>query len=293
MVDKYNPEYVKKTNTKGISSLRYPLDISSEKESHWIQFSIYSRGTLETPNKGRSTEDLEFDINKPQIDYTVQKNTLATNGYYNKSGNLIGSITLYIPNELSTSYSFDYSDNDLGGIGNLAYLLAIGDKYGAKEVATHELLIGGVDKAAGTGGRFEKSIGQVINPYMEVFFKSPTFRTHSFEFKFNPTNEKETNQVQNIIYMFKYCAHPGLLNNHSRALFKYPEEFEINFFSNNEKNKYLFRIGRSYLTSIDVNYNAAGFTSFFKNTNAPTNISLKMIFKETTILTKEDIREGF
>jgi hypothetical protein len=52
--------------------------------------------------------------------------------------------------------------------------------------------------------------------------------------------------------MFKYCAHPGLLNNHSRALFKYPEEFEL-IFSNNEKNKYLFRIGRSYLTSIDVN----------------------------------------
>ena len=56
----------------------------------------------------------------------------------------------------------------------------------------------------GLGAAIDKGRGFSQNPNAEMVFKSVPFRSFAFPYEFAPKNEKEKDEVQRIIEMFKF-----------------------------------------------------------------------------------------
>jgi hypothetical protein len=79
----------------------------------------------------------------------------------------------------------------------------------------------------------------------------------------------------------------------SRAFFQYPDVFMIQF--NNHRQ--LFTIGESVLSSFDVNYHPMNYPAYVRsldtpNVASPAEIVISLTFKETDIMTKEQVKEN-
>ena len=172
--------------------------------------------------------------------------------------------------------------------------------------------------------------GAVMNPHKAVVYQGPGgFRTFSFTYKFSPASLEEAKAAADIVYFFKYHMHPSMDANEpavgqgarqsgrQAAMFKsinlkYPDEFllEIKPRSKSQKDKRLkpsdntqknplFRIDRCFLETCVVDYSTDGVPAFFqKDPNDggqayPVTTTLSLAFKETKILTREDIVEGY
>ena len=172
--------------------------------------------------------------------------------------------------------------------------------------------------------------GAVLNPHKALVYQGPGgFRTFSFTYKFSPASLEEAKAAANIVYFFKYHMHPSMDANEpavgqgarqsgrQAAMFKsinlkYPDEFllEIKPRSKSQKDKRLkpsdntqknplFRIDRCFLETCVVDYSTDGVPAFFQkdpndgDRSYPVTTTLTLAFKETKILTREDIVEGY
>jgi hypothetical protein len=163
------------------------------------------------------------------------------------------------------------------------------------------------------------------NPQKVVQFNGVDFRTHQFSFKLTPKNFKEAVAIQQIILAFKRHmlpkyglgrledlirgANPGgeqpptpaggsdtlsQIASTSRAFFEYPDVFQITF--NNEKS--LFTIGESVLTDFSIDYHPQNYPAYVRSLSSPNlahpaSITIALSFKETDIVTKEQVDEYF
>ena len=66
--------------------------------------------------------------------------------------------------------------------------------------------------------------------------------------------------------------------------FTYPEEFTLSFAPGIAS--YLYSIGRSVLTTMNITYNGENIPIFFEQTQAPVSITMSLTFQETQVLTK-------
>ena len=169
-----------------------------------------------------------------------------------------------------------------------------------------------------------------MNPHKALVYQGPGgFRTFSFTYKFSPASLKEAKAAADIVYFFKYHMHPSMDANVSTvgqgarqsgrqaAMFKsinlkYPDEFllEIRPRSKPQKDKLgepkqdmqtnpLFRIDRCFLETCVVDYSTDGVPAFFQKDSEdgdqayPVTTTLSLAFKETKVLTREDIVEGY
>ena len=153
--------------------------------------------------------------------------------------------------------------------------------------------------AEGTVALGEKAFGVASNPYMEVLFDAMSLRTFTYNFKFAPKNERETAEVQKIIQVFRFHMVPELRGGQSRFL-GLPSQFDIHYMyqpmgnaqsSNSMINPYYNKIATCVLTNCTVNYTPDGVKSF--RDGSPTQITMELQFKETELLTKDRINEGF
>jgi hypothetical protein len=142
-----------------------------------------------------------------------------------------------------------------------------------------------------------KAFGVAINPHEEQFFEKPDFRSFSYDFEFWPRNEKEANEVEKIIFLFKYHMHPSVDTKTSGGrLFKVPSEFEIDYCHLGDNNTHLNRISRCVLKDMSVSYGPEEQFSTFTPDNRgamPVTHKLSLTFQETTFITKEHIYEGY
>ena len=88
---------------------------------------------------------------------------------------------------------------------------------------------------------------------------------------------------------------PELQGTNSRYL-TLPSEFDIPYMykandGNSYENDYYKRIGTCVLENVSTNYTPNGVKSFADG--APTAIKMDLTFRETEVLTKEKINEGF
>jgi len=164
-----------------------------------------------------------------------------------------------------------------------------------------------LDLLGGYGGAITGQLGVARNPHKVVLFEGVGFRKHQFTYTFVPQSRAETNKIRTIISLFKYFGSPSLNASGTLKLsqltggkidditisggkhfFKYPEYFEMDF----HHPKYLFQIGPSVLENIEVKY--GGEQQYYarditgKNPS-PTQITMSLTFKETEIITKENI----
>jgi len=226
------------------------------------------------------------------------------------------SIALYLPANVVDTTSAVYEDTPTGILGVAATdLISTGkafqnDDFEATGAGAAKLLkeamgqilrnLGGgfVESLTGAEGAIplaNKIFGQADNPFVEVFFNSMNVRSFSYNFNFAPRNEAETNEIQQIIQLFRFHMAPELQATNSRYL-TLPSEFDIHYMykANNGQsyeNDYYGRIGTCVLENVTTNYTPNGVKSFASG--APTQVTMSLTFRETELLTKEKINKGF
>jgi hypothetical protein len=218
------------------------------------------------------------------------------------------AIALYVNKNPSASYAAGWADEDLGIIGGIGeqlkgigsaglaggvekILAGIGGAAGAFALQNAPKDLGGLGNA---GGAFSASAGIAVNPFKAQLFKSMGFREFTYDYIFLPKNIQEYKEVKNIIRTFKKYMHPSL--GIEKFLMSYPAEFTIAFYYKENVSEELFRISNCALINMSVEYGGSDFATFRDRegiNGAPSEIALKLTFKELELLTQNRIDSGF
>jgi hypothetical protein len=203
------------------------------------------------------------------------------------------AIQLPMPNNLITGYSAQWgeADTNIFDLAMRAPSMAAGavSKAMLGDVAAAQALA--VQGALGGGGASVAS-GLAANPKKEVVFDNMGFRTFTLEYKFYPRDEQEASKIYYILYQLKYHMHPEYFSE-GRFTYVYPSEFDITFYnSDGNELTWVNKIATSVLTDLRVNYTPEGTWAAHEGGN-PNAIQVQMTFKELSILTKENIDQGF
>lgn len=216
---------------------------------------------------------------------------------------LKAAIQLPMPNNISSNYLLNWDmDNTLlfdlimrtpalmgQGINALTDKSAQSISSLAADVGAATVL--GTLNLAHAGG-ISAATGLAANPKKESVFQGVNFRTFSLEYRMFPKSLAEAEKIRNIIYLFKYHAHPEYLGP-NRFTFIYPSEFDITFYQGTGiENQFVTRIGTCILRDVVVNYTADGLWATHEE-GVPNAINLNLTFQELGIITKEAIEQGF
>ena len=82
----------------------------------------------------------------------------------------------------------------------------------------------------------------------------------------------------------------------TKGFFNVPSEFQITYMYRENINTYIPRISRCVLANMNIDYAPEGVFTTFKADNqgaAPVLATMNLTFKETEVMTKERIAEGF
>ena len=226
------------------------------------------------------------------------------------------SVAIYLPPNVQDSLGATYNDTETGMLGFAAAAgLDFSNAVGAKDYeAAANALVGGaagvltegakkagaalaetLAGAEGAAGMVNRVFGQADNPYVEVLFQAMEVRTFTYNFTFAPKNEQEAFEVQKIIQLFRFHMAPELRGGQSRFL-GLPSQFDIHYMFLSKdgvasENNYYNRVATCVLQNCAVNYTPNGVKSF--EDGGPTTTTMTLTFKETEMLTKERINEGF
>jgi hypothetical protein len=217
----------------------------------------------------------------------VQDNTSAL--YEDLPTGLVGKV---LGDAAGLIKSYNQSDYEAVGQKGAAALKAFAIEAGRRLLATAaEGLLG----AEGSVQGVNKLFGQADNPFVEVLFTSMNIRKFTYNFNFAPRNEDETQEIQQIIQLFRYHMAPELQKVNGRYL-TLPSTFDIHYMykANNGQsyeNDFYTRLSTCVLQDCSVNYTPNGVKSF--GDGAPTQITMSLTFSETEALTKEKIQQGY
>ena len=239
-------------------------------------------------------------------------NSVLTGGLQTHS-TVTGGVALYMPPGIKASYSAETGHSELGLAGMMAgtvsramsatntegmvseFLKGIG---GGMLTAARKMAIG-VGEAAGLGdigGAITKVTATAENNFSEAVFERINPRQFSYTFQLMARNKQEALTIQKIIKFFKFHMHPELDEATGGRYFRVPSEFEIHYAYNDQKNNYLYELSRCVCNSVEVDYGGDNFQTFRQFDSqgaAPVNISMSLTFTETTVLTKQEIAEGY
>ena len=232
---------------------------------------------------------------------------------FNKTSRIQESIALYLPPNVEDNTTAGYNDFRTGIAGFIAASGVNMSQIGDAESLARSLVASSgqlLDKAAkkavselsevalgaeGTEELINKAFGQADNPYMEVLFDAMALRTFTYNFTFAPRNEQEAIEVKKIIQLFRFHMAPELQGGQSRFL-TLPSQFDIHYMFLSKdgvasENNYYNKIATCVLQNCAVNYTPNGVKSF--EDGGPTTTTMTLTFKETELLTKGKINEGF
>ena len=218
------------------------------------------------------------------------------------------TISLYVPQSVVAAYTANWDEVDLGpfagqlgsNTGSISDLslsdsVELGGRGAIAAAANVPAAVGVGD--LNLGNLFEATSKKVGNPYKEQLFKSMGFRQFSFSYVFSPKNEKEFNDVEQIISLFKENMHPDV--SEGGMFLIYPSEFSIEFHhvtpgsSGSQINTHLPRISSCALKNQKVTYGPDGMLNTFRNSHGrPTEITMELQFVELETLTAKRIRDG-
>ena len=260
-------------------------------------------------NNNPSTEDKVIGVSEKDGSDIVQK---GVSPLFNNTRRITDSVAMYLPSDIKETTAAAYTDAALGILGfaaaqgiNLAGKDAEGiarslvastgqilDKAAKKAVSELAEVVTG---AEGTEQLINKAQGQADNPYMEVLFDAMQLRTFTYNFTMAPRNEEEAIEIQKIIQLFRFHMAPELRGGQSRFL-GLPSQFDIHYMYLSKEgiaseNNYYNRVVTCVLQNCEVNYTPTGVKSF--EDGGPTQTTMSLTFKETELLTKDRIAEGF
>lgn len=209
-----------------------------------------------------------------------------------QSKRLVTAIALHVPNNLNIRYSTDWKEEDMMLMEGAAVFAQSLGKLAMS--ASGSVASAALSAPGGVGNFASVASGLTANPRKEQLFKGVNFREFEMIYEFFPRNSNESANILNIIKQFKLHMHPEFREGNS-FIYIYPSEFDIVYYHDDglqsSENKSVHKHTSCVLVDLQVNYTPNGaFNTFADGT--PTQIDIKMAFKELAILTKQDIDEG-
>lgn len=232
-----------------------------------------------------------------------------------------GAITLPIPANLVETYDLRVQTSDLGLVGgmvahNLAGITgsdsiaragteAAENVFGSILETNSEKLksqaatasdiarffIRGGLSTFGGNTPISAGLGTVINPHMAVTFEGMNMKHHSFNWKFAPRNETESNKLKMIQKEIKrsilpsYVQTEGIEGFLSKSLFNYPKVVDVFFVGLDQEYFYYFK--RCMVRTMTSNYSPGSGHAFLKG-GRPSIVDMTLELMETQIHTAED-----
>lgn len=222
--------------------------------------------------------------------------------------------TLYLPAALQFQDNVEYTNIDLGIVGQAA-AKALADPTGTGRsvlgAATSNALpdfqslqdafnIGlrseGAQVAAlrlsnklspEVQGAIETTTGIALNPNRRSTLRGIGVRQFRFTFKMIPESPDEAQEVKKIVQFFREEMYPDTSDDALSAALRFPSKFKIKLLYDNKK--VATRILPSFLAAVDVVYNSTGMAFHKDGEFQETDISLSFI--EERALTKRDVLE--
>tara|TARA_E500000331_G_scaffold41730_1_gene34393 strand:- start:2379 stop:3452 length:1074 start_codon:yes stop_codon:yes gene_type:complete len=298
--------------------IAYPEDLGSNDQGHYIIFNIN-----ETENA-----QVAFSQHGGVVKYDGSLRGLEPGGVRGSNGKplestvsvpkkgtkrLKSSIAMYMPATLSVGQISKYGETEMGalttGVSQVAAGVAQGDGLGKtvnnikNQVVTQggDFLEGSVKTAASTisqGAKeaMELSSGVVMNNRLETTFQGIDKRSFQYSFKMMPKSEKEADNVDQIVRMFRFYMSPsfegGLQSRHMIV----PATFDITYMMHNGKvNEYLNRVSTCVLQSANVTYGGERVQFFRPNEKGapPVETNIELQFQEIDLITRERLALGF
>ena len=216
----------------------------------------------------------------------------------NRLYHLASTITLYSPGDLRADYTmqYDITEDTLSDLAQQDQSDAL-----MKGIKSPGDAMKGITKIAEIIASKTKTVSilsrTAVNPKKDIMFSHVNNRQFQFNYTFAPRSAAEAKEVADIIYMFKFFAHPEILPGYGNFLYLYPAEFDIEYGIINEDgsesvNDKLNRISSCVIDAIGVNYAPNGsFQSLAAGEPIITTLSLS--FKEIEVLHQGRIQRGY
>ena len=233
----------------------------------------------------------------------------------NATHRLDTAIAMYMPQALNVTYGARYVDTEIsplgamvggaaGGImdGSITNVTEFVETVGKKipdEIKRRLGLAGlaAADLIGATGAReaFEIDTGEVITQRMELAFKNINRRAFTYNFKMIPKNEKEAEEIQKIIYAFKFNMLPEMTGGRTGITMNFPNTFDIEYKFLQKENDYLHKVSTCVLETMSVTYGGDRFKTFAPTSKgAPVvETTINLAFKELELITRERVEEGY
>lgn len=298
------------------STIQYPENLGGDdSRKHVVQFfinEVEQSSYAEDRNVSKYDENTTKSVDTFTFSNGVGNDSTAYFKISPQKRRLAGSIQLYMPDTMQTSYTNAYQEDDLNDYSIPRYgqaLAGLGgdvknymtggsnEKVSLISAATNPNLLALIKDAVGGAIPVDvllKGRGYAINPQVQLLFKATALRTFQMTFLFTPYSQDEAKNVAKIINMFKFHAAPEVGNAAAGIggqFFVLPSTFDIKFLYDGVENGYVNKIDECVLENIEVDYATNGWITY--PDGSPVQTRLTLSFKEMAIIDKNKITQGY
>jgi len=228
---------------------------------------------------------------------------------------LVQTIALYMPPQVSVSYEAKYADQEIGVMAEAgskvirelfagtATLGSIGSTVGNAAIeGAKQVGLSALDNVAkGSKALVAIERGKIVTPRMELMFEGLGRRSFSFDFTMIPKSESEAQTIREIVKAFKVhmtsnIGKTNVFGSENVRELDIPDVFDIKYMYRGQENLHLNKIGTARLTGMDVQYGGDRYTAFEPDASGsppPQRTSISLKFTEIDIMYRDKIEEGF
>ena len=220
-----------------------------------------------------------------------------------QSFRITDAIQLAINKKPSVTYGVQYDNEDLGTLvgwlagGTSASDMARGNGMNQDLIRaalmTTARVPGAIGNIFGANVDFASALqvgtATAPNPFREQVFRNVQTREFVFDYLFLPQSASEAKNVRDIIYQFKLHMHPEISKD--GLFYVYPSTFDIMYMYKGQQNLNLNKISTCVLESMEVDYGGQAWHTF--SDGMPTEINMRLKFRELEVMTKERIEKGY
>ena len=222
-----------------------------------------------------------------------------------KTGSTIG---LYMPPSVNVNYAMDYSEGEIGVMGEALYGLfkdyqdgiSVGDSMskagGTVGTGLVKMGVGMIDKVIpGVKDLYAIENGTIMTPRTEMMFRGIGRRSFSFSFTFIPKDSTETEMVHKIVKEFKVGMTPSFKVAGSTREMTIPDVFSIQYMHISGPNNYINKIGKCYLKTMDVTYGGDKFVTYNADATGapPQKTTISLAFQELEVLDRANMEDDY
>ena len=220
------------------------------------------------------------------------------------------AISMYMPTNIKVNYGVDIAKQEIGVAVSEMLKIPGGDaalkqgkiKSGLKTVG-EAMKRKGIEKVGALPGfdgaleAMEMKEGAIFSKKIELAFKGVGKRKFQYTFKMMPRSQAEADEIQKIIYAFKFNMLPEFTDGIKGRKMKVPNTFDIQYMYQNEHNNYLNKISTCFLETMDVTYGGTRYKTFDSSSTLagapPVETTIELNFSEMETITRERVTEGF